>query len=376
MQRRDMGNEVIVALAAIGMLALALTFGIVLTLSRTVNNNNGTATAVAILPSTANATVNSTENATSAATSSVTSAATAGATAASTATAIKAATVTKPATAAPTQAATRAATTTATATITSTKTNTPTVTDTPTPSDTPTATFTLVPLLPAVTSGPPVPSDPPPTGILPTKASVVTAVPLPPLPGTTVALVTPGGTPCTLRSGWVVYTVQQGDTLFSISRQAGVTLAELQQANCILNPATIYQGQLLLIPPGKIILTITPAVITGTVVTDSGNAGVCPNAAARITSPIDGSAQSGIVTITGTANIPNFSYFVIDYRPAVSSTYSSFGNNLLPVTNGVLGRLDPNPSGLPMGGYVIRLRVINTSGRGPAPCTIHFTLSR
>ena len=36
MPRRDVGNEVIVALAAIGMLALALTFGVVLTLSRSV----------------------------------------------------------------------------------------------------------------------------------------------------------------------------------------------------------------------------------------------------------------------------------------------------------------------------------------------------
>src|SRR5258706_3308606 len=47
MQRRDVGNEVIVALAAIGMLALALTFGVVLTLSRTVSNPTATGTAVA-----------------------------------------------------------------------------------------------------------------------------------------------------------------------------------------------------------------------------------------------------------------------------------------------------------------------------------------
>ena len=49
MPRRDVGNEVIVALAAIGMLALALTFGVVLTLSRTVSNPTQTATAVAIV---------------------------------------------------------------------------------------------------------------------------------------------------------------------------------------------------------------------------------------------------------------------------------------------------------------------------------------
>src|SRR5258705_9239378 len=35
MRRRDVGNEVVVALAAIGTLALALTFGIVLTISQT-----------------------------------------------------------------------------------------------------------------------------------------------------------------------------------------------------------------------------------------------------------------------------------------------------------------------------------------------------
>jgi len=54
-RRRDRNNELIVAIAVIGTLALALTFGIILSLSRTIDNESddqATSTAVAqFLPS-------------------------------------------------------------------------------------------------------------------------------------------------------------------------------------------------------------------------------------------------------------------------------------------------------------------------------------
>jgi LysM repeat protein len=45
-----------------------------------------------------------------------------------------------------------------------------------------------------------------------------------------------------------VYTVQRGDTLFSISLRYRVTVAAMAQANNIANPALIYPGQKLTIP--------------------------------------------------------------------------------------------------------------------------------
>ena len=54
-RRRDRNNELIVAIAVIGTLALALTFGIILSLSRTIDNESDeqtTSTAIAqFLPS-------------------------------------------------------------------------------------------------------------------------------------------------------------------------------------------------------------------------------------------------------------------------------------------------------------------------------------
>lgn len=44
------------------------------------------------------------------------------------------------------------------------------------------------------------------------------------------------------------YVVQKGDTLLSIARRFGVTVAQLQSANNITNPDRIYPGQVLVIP--------------------------------------------------------------------------------------------------------------------------------
>jgi LysM repeat protein len=47
------------------------------------------------------------------------------------------------------------------------------------------------------------------------------------------------------------YTVQRGDTLYSIARRFGVTTTLLAQVNNIANPSRIYVGQVLTIPGGQ-----------------------------------------------------------------------------------------------------------------------------
>lgn len=57
----------------------------------------------------------------------------------------------------------------------------------------------------------------------------------------------PTPAPTTAPSGQT-YTVQPGDTLFSIALSFGLTVEELAQANQITDPSTIYAGQVLIIP--------------------------------------------------------------------------------------------------------------------------------
>jgi polysaccharide deacetylase family sporulation protein PdaB len=65
----------------------------------------------------------------------------------------------------------------------------------------------------------------------------------------------------------IIYTVQPGDTLYSIARLYGSTIQAIVDANNILNPNLIYPGSVILIPveeeyletpPGSLIYTVQP----------------------------------------------------------------------------------------------------------------------
>jgi LysM repeat protein len=53
---------------------------------------------------------------------------------------------------------------------------------------------------------------------------------------------------CGAPAGWVIYTVQPGDTLFRISLLYRVSVAQLQQANCLGASSNIVSGQQLRVP--------------------------------------------------------------------------------------------------------------------------------
>lgn len=55
-------------------------------------------------------------------------------------------------------------------------------------------------------------------------------------------------TVCVPPSGWVIYVVQPNDSLFHIGLDFGVTVRELQEANCLGNSVVIYTGQRLYVP--------------------------------------------------------------------------------------------------------------------------------
>ncbi|MEE9617574.1 MAG: LysM peptidoglycan-binding domain-containing protein [Anaerolineae bacterium] len=68
------------------------------------------------------------------------------------------------------------------------------------------------------------------------------------LPPTLYASPTPQPYPCGPPLDWIMYTVQPGDTLYSLSRRFGVGIEAIRRGNCLPN-YTIYAGYPLYLPP-------------------------------------------------------------------------------------------------------------------------------
>lgn len=473
MSRRDISNEIIVALIAIAMLALALTFGIVLTISNRAETPapptgldaaNETQTQVVALLLTASPDVQATL---AAARQTIDAAGTLGATASAMAEITASVTVQRgsptpvptvtaappepsatpstPPTEAPTEtpippsptnadvqvlitasatslpptpsrtmraSATRAvaqrasattaptrtrppsATATPTASRTATRTASPTPTRTPTATRTPSATFTRTPT-PTATATATATRTPTPTHtpsntptrtptLIPTITTAVSAlIPTPtlfiptPLPG---ALQTIQATPCVPRVGWQPYIIQQGDTLFGIALQAGISLAELQAASCIPDASRIVAGNIVLVPPGA---TVNPRGSSGSSGTPvftppplpGVNARDCDNPLARIVSPAPGAVLTGPFTVIGTANVADFSFYKLEMRPDDGGqNWNNVGTVFSAVEGGVLGRVDT--SFFPAGIYWLQLTVVQTDSNYPPPCAIRIIINK
>jgi hypothetical protein len=99
---------------------------------------------------------------------------------------------------------------------------------------------------------------------------------------------------------------------------------------------------------------------------------VCPNPQVQINSPAPGTPfTSRYVSISGNANIPNFSYYKFEYS---TDPNSSNWNYLLrqdtPIENGQLMELDTTT--IPKGPYGLRLTVVDQTGNYPEPCVVWF----
>ncbi|MDX2162524.1 MAG: LysM peptidoglycan-binding domain-containing protein [bacterium] len=359
--RRDLGSEVLVAVAVVGVLAFALIFGIILSLS---NQENGlelvqaesTTEAVTNTPAdqfTAPETASSTV---------ITAVRTAANTAQPTLTAVSSAAQTVlPVTASHTQTLrptltptrtvtlTRTPTQTATATVTTAPTNTPSATRTATLTLTPSATFTAtVTLTPSVTPF-----------ALPDALTTGTFVPGLPPPLTLSA--------CDPRPQWVAYTVQNGDTLAAIARAAGSSIPALRTANCITFDSRILPGQVVRVP-NPITTPAATAIPERLRPSDSLLPDGCTGTGAVITVPMPGETVSGIVTIRGTAASAGQTGYRIEIRPANLETYSAAADGVIPVVAGALAviNIDDYERGL----HFIRLNILDAAGTAVPACTI------
>lgn len=105
------------------------------------------------------------------------------------------------------------------------------------------------------------------------------------------------------------------------------------------------------------------------------DASACLNAEATIVSPTEGEDLSGVIEITGTANIPNFAFYKIEYRSTSSDqAWRAISAGTEPIVESELGVWDT--SLVLSDFYHLRLVVTDTEGNAPQPCTIQIRLVR
>jgi hypothetical protein len=94
----------------------------------------------------------------------------------------------------------------------------------------------------------------------------------------------------------------------------------------------------------------------------------CADPRALITSPGNGQAVSGSLTIAGTASHDQFQYYKIEYAPAGTEGFNYLGGGNSPIANGALLTFDTGALG--NGGWTLRLIVVDQTGNFPPPCQV------
>ncbi len=92
--------------------------------------------------------------------------------------------------------------------------------------------------------------------------------------------------PCGAPSGWVTIIIQPGDTLYHLSLAYGVSVAQLQRANCMGSSTVLVVGDTFFVPPGP---TRTPS-----------------ETLPELTPPTEGPTPTETGTVTPTATEPGF----------------------------------------------------------------------
>ncbi len=370
--QRDVGNEVIVAIIVVGVLAFALTFGIILSLSNsnadsagTAQSNVATAAAADITETAALATADETDQVTEEVEdteiplTATTRPATASATATETRTPVPTHTDTPTASPTPTLTLTLTRTTaptlTSTLSPTATKTPTPVPTDTRTPTSSPTPTLTLTLTR---TTAPTLTQTRTPAPIS-TSTSTVTPVPQATITATPVFDV------CIAPFGWVVYETRAGDTLASVATAVGITADELRVANCLGVVSDFQPATRLYVP--RVPAGLTQPVLPGP--DDFLAAEGCTQPGTVIVSPSPGQRLRGMVVLRGSASADNFAYYRIEVRSDAVDVFNFYARSEQPVINDVLGSIDTRLFG--PGLHWIRVSVVDkTGGTSVTPCTI------
>ena len=345
--QRDIGGEVVAAIAAVALLAFAITFGIVLSIADLDNDDDTTivanvsevveVTEASTAESTQETTVEPTptETPTVEPTPETTVEITEEVQTESIATEVTAE-ITPTVTA--TLTVTLSLSPTSTVTSTSTATRTPTLTETSTATKTPTLTetSTATPTLTLTATSTPTPTPTATATLTPTPTST-------PTPAATLPA-------CSVPVGWPAYVVQQGDTIESIAERVGSDAENLRQSNCI---RAIEPGDVLYVP--RLPAAGTPEPDHDLVVIG------CENPQSTIALPRPGQSLTGDFNVRGSATVPNFAAYRIEIRADTETTYRFWSRSAQPVERDVLATIDGTLFG--QGVYWVRLIVVDDAGR-------------
>jgi sulfur transfer complex TusBCD TusB component (DsrH family) len=114
--------------------------------------------------------------------------------------------------------------------------------------------------------------------------------------------------------------------------------------------------------PGGAVLTAVPA---------EGNS--CQAGVIEWSDPVAGQEISGLVTLKGTVNTPDFGFYKYEYAPIGSDSWLTIQAGTSPVMNNEIGKWDT--SQMTPGDYQLRLIVTDNRGQASAPCIIQVRVT-
>ena len=122
---------------------------------------------------------------------------------------------------------------------------------------------------------------------------------------------------------------------------------------------------LLVTPAGTLSPDTTALAVTQPV--PSGMSGCIPDKII-ITSPEPSDEVTNTISITGTADVPNFGFYKYEVAPMGSQNWATIAANRNPVKNGELGKW--NTASVTNGDYFLRLIITDNVGASLEPCVI------
>lgn len=139
-------------------------------------------------------------------------------------------------------------------------------------------------------------------------------------------------------------------------------------ANPLLTPTL----DLLATPTTTLPAIETPAVVEAPAETPTAPlqpiASGCVDGAILITAPPNGAEVSGVVRVTGTADIPNFGFYKFEMKRPEDTVWLTIQAGNQPVQDGDLGDWDTRR--LSPGEYQLGLVVVDNQGRSSEPCIV------
>jgi LysM repeat protein len=183
------------------------------------------------------------------------------------------------------------------------------------------------------------------------------------------------------------YVVQPGDTLTSIAVRHGTTVVAIASANGIPYPYNkIYAGQPLHIPcpgghpghkpPPKPGHKPPPPKKATAVPAKTLHPAACARQV-QIVDPKQHQHVSGTVMVIGTASIPDFQFYKVEYamgHSPLGSDFHSIGEvRRQAVVDGVLATW--YVGNMPAGAYTLRLTAVDNRGQFPQPCDVRISVN-